>query len=567
MLRTLTITNYALIDSITVDFPNGLTILTGETGAGKSIILGALGLILGERADAAVVRSGADRAVVEGTFQASGNRALRALFTEHDLEWAEECIVRREVSAKGTSRSFVNDSPVTLAIQKRVGEFLIDLHGQHEHQSLLRTDTHIQMLDDFGGLDGMVSEFQEEYRRLKEAAGGLEALRTRERQLRERQEFMRFQLQEIDAVGPKAGEEEALESELRILENAEKLFGATARLHEQLYEGEQSVHDLLVVARNTLHDLAEIDRQFAGAAAECSSAEAIVKELAKFIQGYNARVEFAPDRLEELRNRLGTIALLKKKYGGSLDAVLAHREAVAREVELAENFDGIRAGMERDVERARAACGAIAQRLSAKRHETARRVDRAVAGELQKLGIPNPQFTTRITASPAANGHLSVLAGGSALGIHGRGYDLVEFFLSTNAGEEERPLAKVASGGEISRVMLALKSVLAKSDRLPVLVFDEIDVGVSGRIAQAVGKSLKSLSGFHQVIAITHLPQIAGLADAHFVVEKKEAKKRTTSSIRRLALEEQVEEIARLMSGAEVTAAGKAGARELMGLT
>ena len=211
MLRTLTITNYALIDSITVEFPNGLTILTGETGAGKSIILGALGLIIGERADASVVRSGADRAVVEGTFQVSGNKSLRAFFDGQDLEWAEECIVRREVSAKGTSRCFVNDSPVPLAVQKRIGEFLIDLHGQHEHQSLLRTDTHILLLDDFGGLDGMAAEFQEEYRRLKEAAVELEALQTRERQLRERQEFMRFQLQEIDAVGPKGGEEESLQ--------------------------------------------------------------------------------------------------------------------------------------------------------------------------------------------------------------------------------------------------------------------------------------------------------------------------------------------------------------------
>jgi DNA repair protein RecN (Recombination protein N) len=506
--------------------------------------------------------------VVEGTFQAAGNRTLKAFMEEQGLEWNDELIVRREVSARGTSRCFVNDSPVTLALQKKIGELLIDLHGQHEHQSLLRTETHILMIDDFGGLEGMVSEYQGSYRRLSAVAAELETLRMRERQLRERQEFMRFQLQEIDAVDPRSGEEEDLESELRILENAEKLFSASATLHERLYEGEQSVHDLLVVARNTLLDLAEIDRQFASAAAECSSAEAIVKELAKFIQGYNARVEFAPERLDELRERLGRLALLKKKYGGSVEAVVAHREEIAREVALAENFDEVLSGLERELEEARASCGAIAARLSAKRHETARRVDRAVAAELQKLGIPHPQFTTRIAgAPPGPKQELSVGTGRGTLGLTARGTDTVEFLLSTNLGEEERPLAKIASGGEISRIMLALKSVLAKSDRLPVLVFDEIDVGVSGRIAQAVGRSLKSLSGFHQVIAITHLPQIAGLADAHFVVEKNESQKRTRSSIRRLALEEQVEEVARLMSGAEVTATGIAGARELMGLS
>jgi DNA repair protein RecN (Recombination protein N) len=566
MLRSLSIQNYALIDTMSIDLPGGLVILTGETGAGKSIIIGALGLLLGERADPGVVRAGTEKTTVEGIFRVAGNRKLLPLLAAQEMETAEELIVRREVSARGQSRCFLNDSPATLAILKQVGEHLVDLHGQHEHQSLLRTETHILLVDDFGGLDGMVGEFSAAFRRLKDLTTEQEELRQRERQLREKRDFYQFQIQEIDAVGPRAGEEEDLEAELRILENAEKLFSATATLYEQLYEGEQSVHDLLVVARNQLQNLVEIDRQFGTAASECSSAEAIIKELAKFIQGYNARVEFAPERLEEVRERLGRLSHLKKKYGGSLDAVLARRETIAREVALAENFDGVLAGREQQIGEVRTECGAIAQRLSAKRHETAKKIDRAVVSELQKLGIPHARFTTRIECPESAEGPLTIRSGRRPIPLHARGYDRVEFFLSTNLGEEERPLAKVASGGEVSRVMLALKTILAKSDRLPVLVFDEIDVGVSGRIAQTVGKSLKTLSDFHQVIAITHLPQIAGLADVHFVVEKKETKKRAVTSLRRLTLDDQVEEVAKLMSGAEITAAGLAGARELMGL-
>jgi DNA repair protein RecN (Recombination protein N) len=573
MLKSLSVKNYALIDELEVEFSSGLVIITGETGAGKSILIDALGLILGSRTSAEIIRSGTDKAVVEGTFAVAGNKKLRALLEENDLEVTDDLIVRREVSAKAQSRCFINDSPVTLALQKQVGELLVDLHGQHEHQSLLRVDTHIGMLDDFGGLDGMVGEYQSAYKHLRDLGTELGELRTREQQLREKQDFYAFQMQEIDAVGPQPGEEERLEAELKILENAEKLFASTGKLYEHLYEGEQSIHDLLVFVRNQLQDLTEIDRQFAEAASECESAVAVVSELAKFIQGYNARVEFNPERLDELRERLGRLSLLKKKYGGSLEAVLAHREQIAGEVALAENFDAVIRRLTYEVGQAREECSVVAQRLSAKRYDVARKMDRAIAGELQKLGIRDGRFTTRIIQRdlPGLNPEKESAAqwtrvGKQVIALNNRGYDEVEFYLSANAGEEERPLSRVASGGEVSRIMLALKSVLAKSDRLPVLIFDEIDVGVSGRIAQAVGLSLKSLSHFHQVIAITHLPQIAGLAESHFVVFKKERGGRTSTSIRKLALDEQVREVATLMSGTEITEAGLEGARELMGL-
>jgi DNA repair protein RecN (Recombination protein N) len=568
MLRTLYIKNYALINELTVEFSTGLMIITGETGAGKSILIDALSLILGARASAEVVRSGAERAIVEATFSAVGNKKLKALFDENELDCPEELIMRREVSAKGQSRCFVNDSPVTLALQKQVGELLVDLHGQHEHQSLLRVETHIGMLDDFGGLDGMVDEFQAAYKALREKETSLASLREREHQLHEKREFYEFQIREIDAVGPRAGEEEELERELKILENSERLYGSTGKLYEMLYEGEQSVHDQLVIIRNHLESLVEIDERFKDAANESGSAEAIVSELAKFIQGYNARVEFNPERLEELRERLGRLALLKKKYGGTLESILQHREEIGQEVALAENFEGVIGTLSAEVESARKDCAGMAQRLSTKRHDISRRIEQAIVGELAKLGIAHGKFLAHITQQevPATSSTSYVKSGRKCITLNPRGYDVVEFMISTNLGEDPKPLVKVASGGEVSRIMLALKSILAKSDRLPVLIFDEIDVGVSGRVAQSVGLSLKALSGFHQVIAITHLPQIAGLADTHFAVTKTEDKGRATSSIRKLTLDEQVREVAKLMSGAEVTEAGLEGARELMGL-
>lgn len=574
MLKSLLIKNYALIDELTVQFSNGLVIMTGETGAGKSIIIDALSLLLGTRANAEAVRSGAEKAIVEGVFHVAGNKKLAALLEEQKIECADELIVRREVSSKGQSRCFLDDTPVTLQLQKQIGEMLVDLHGQHEHQSLLRVETHIDMLDDFGGLDGMVDEFRTALDRLRSLSRQLADLQQREQQLREKREFFLFQMQEIDAVGPQPGEEEHLVRERTILDNAEKLYGVTGHLHELLYGGEESVHDHLVVARNQLQDLADIDKEFVEAARECGSAEAIVSELAKFIQGYNARVEFNPERLEELRERLGRLALLKKKYGGSLESIIAHRQTIGQEVSLAENFDVVIEQLRQEVEAARSECAAVAQRLSAKRHDVARKIDKSILAELSKVGIHHARFTTKIqqeeiAAGPGPDGadtRLSVTVGNTKVALNARGYDGVEFYITTNLGEEEKPLVRVASGGEVSRVMLALKSIVAKSDRLPVLIFDEIDVGVSGRIAQAVGLSLKNLAAFHQVVAITHLPQIAGLADEHFVVFKTETGGRTATSMRKLSLEDQVREVAKLMSGAEVTEAGLEGARELMGL-
>jgi DNA repair protein RecN (Recombination protein N) len=582
MLKSLSIRNYALIESVEIEFESGLNILTGETGAGKSIIIDALSLLLGDRTSSDVVRKGSEKAIVEGFFGMAENEKVKKLLKQNEIELQEDLILRREVSSKGQTRCFVNDSPVPLMVLKEIGDHLVDLHGQHEHQSLLRPETHIGLLDEFGGLDKLVDEYRESYDRLSVLFKEFRALSMKEKELREKRDLYEYQIKEIDAVDPRTGEEADLENELRILENSEKLFEATSQLYQSLYEGDpnrqnsentggQAVYDLLLKARNQLEDLAEIDKAFEEIKNECASAAAIIGELTKFIQSYNSKIEFNPERLEQIRERLGQLTLLKKKYGGSLDGVIAHREKVGKEFAMAENFESEIRKLNEHIDLERKTCSTAAQRLSAKRRELVGKICKSVCAELIKLGIANAQFDVKIDnhifeKKDNKVGDAFVKLGREFYDATPLGIDFIEFFLSTNIGEDLKPLAKTASGGEISRIMLALKTILAKADRLPLLVFDEIDVGISGRIAQAVGKSMKSLSQFHQVIAITHLPQIAGFADCHFVVEKSESKHRTSSTIRRLDEAERIQEIARLLSGEEVTEASLNGARELIGV-
>ncbi len=567
MLKTFHIKNYALIEELNVEFDRGLNIVTGETGAGKSIIIDALSLILGERADSDAVRKGAEKAVVEAVFGSSDHQRLKRLLNENEIECNDDLILRREISVKGQSRCFINDTPATIALLKQVGDQLVDLHGQHEHQSLLRTETHIDMLDNFAGLENLVREFSASYETVLALLNRTEELESKKELLVDRKALYEFQIKEIDEVNPQSGEEDALESELKILENAEMLFSASERLYQTLYEGEHAVHDRLVLVRNQLEDLSAIDKLFEESKNEASSAVAIVSELAKFIQSYSSKIEFNPGRLEEIRLRLGQLTMLKKKYGGSLEAVVSHRAAIGREVSLAENFDSEIVKLQESMESERRNCSEIGQRLSAKRRDAAKRVNQGIEQALRGLGIASPKFEATITNYKLSNHSRSAVnLGKDYFETTHKGIDVVEFFISANVGEDLKPLVKVASGGEISRIMLALKSILAKTERLPLLIFDEIDVGVSGRIAQSVGKSLKNLSTFHQVIAITHLPQIAGLGETHFVVQKIQDGKRSYTRMRRLGLEERVIEIAKLMSGEEVTDAGRESAKELMGL-
>ncbi len=575
MLHTLYVKNYALIEEISVEFKRGLNIITGETGAGKSILIDALSLLLGERASADVVRKGAEKAIVEGAFIVSGSPKIQPLLKDNDIESSEEMIIRREISVKGQSRCFINDSPVTLALLKEVGDVLVDLHGQHDHQALLRPETHIDFLDDFGGDERVLSDYRQSYKKLSDLFSKKHNLREQEHRLKEKKDLYEFQMKEIDSVNPQVGEEGTLESELKKLENAEKLHELTSQLSQLLYEGESSVHDNLVLAWKQIETLREIDSVFADAAGEAKSAEIIVEELSKFIQSYNAKIEFNPEKLEQIRERLGQFSLLKKKYGGTLESLLEHRRNIGSEFSLAENFEKELAAIESAISEERKVCSTAAQQLTEKRREAAKKIEKSIISSLADLGIMNAKFSVSLANVPLTTGTNNgnsaaadpyVKIGKEHYEATSKGMDVVEFFISTNVGEDVKPLAKVASGGEISRVMLALKSALAASDKIPLLIFDEIDVGVSGRIGQAVGLSLKKLAGLHQIIAITHLPQIAGLADTHFAVEKIEDGKRTTTRLRRLDVEERVREVAKLMSGEKVTEAGLKSAKELMGL-
>ncbi len=567
MLRTLYIRDYALIEELDVEFDSGLNILTGETGAGKSIIIGALKMILGERASTEVVRTGARKAVVEGHFDEADT--LHALLEANQIDPQPHLILRREITPSH-SRGFINDTPATLPLMREVAARLIDLHGQHEHQSLLRTEMHLDLLDGFGSLGSLVANYQEGYHRVAALMKRRAELVARERELHQQKELYAFQIEEIDQVAPQPDEEEALEDERRVLENAERLYEATARLYEMLYESDGAVNDQLVVARNELHDLYRIDRAFESALDEIKSAQIIVSEIATFLQDYNARIEFNPERLEAIRERLGELDRLKRKYGGTLEAVVEHRSEIGERYDLAADFEGAIERLDGEIVAAQRTLSEAAQRLSAKRHEVAERIEQAIVAEMAKLGMPRSQFEVRFTRQEDPEGWICLPVAGRAderYAAFAGGMDHAEFFISTNVGEEPKPLIRVVSGGEISRIMLALKTILAKSDRLPILVFDEIDIGISGQVARKVGQSMHDLANYHQIITITHLPQIAGLGDVHFVVEKVVERGRTKTQIRRLEGTERAQQVAALISGAEITEAALESARELITAT
>lgn len=562
MLRSLTIRDYALIEGLEVDFQPGLNVVTGETGAGKSIVVGALKMILGERASTEVVRTGARKAVVEGLFEGVDEAVLRPILSEAGLEWQDHLILRREITAS-QSRAFVNDSPATVQVLKRIASHLVDLHGQHEHQSLLRTETHVEMLDGYGGLSELRSAYRSALESVRQLVSKRKDLARRESELARQRDLWEFQLEEIDRVSPEEEEEEGLEAERRILENAERLHEATLNLFEILYEAESAVYDRLTVARNELQELTRIDAAFEPSLKEIASAQITVSEVSALIQDYNSRIEFNPERLEAIRDRLGELEHLKRRYGGSLEAVLAYRKEIADQLELARDFSGALARLATEIEEAQTGLGEVAERLSNKRREVASRVEAAVVAELDGLGMPKSRFDVSITQDASENGWV-LTSDGRRVEAHPDGMDVVEYFISTNPGEPPRPLAKVASGGEISRIMLAMKSILAKSDRLPMLVFDEIDVGVSGGIAEAVGTRMRDLGRYHQIITITHLPQVAAQGNAHFRVEKRVEDGRTRTDMRLLSPDERVAEVAGLMSGAQVSDSALESARELI---
>ena len=563
MLKSLEVKDYALIEHISIEFGSGLNIITGETGAGKSILIDAMSLLLGERASTEVVRKGAQKSVVEGIFDVKENKKVKSLLEENDVDFTDEMIIRREVSLKGTNRCFINDTPVNLNLIKDAGNLLVDLHGQHEHQSLLRTETHIDYLDEFGSYDNLIKNYKSSYYELTSIERELRSLREREETIKEKKEIYSFQLKEIDNISPAENEEEKLSAELTILENSETLNALTNELYELIYESENSVQDSIVKIKNLLTKLSQIDKSFQESLNESETVLALINDISSFIRTYKSKVDLDPAYIDGLRERLGAINLLKKKYGGSVKAVLEHRKKIGGELELAENFEEKINELETRLTAKRKEAGILAKNISEKRKETAAKIKKGIGTSLNELGIEKPVFKTEIINEPAENNNC-VYVDGKPFRFGSKGIDEIQFYISTNPGEDPKPLAKVASGGEISRIMLSLKSVLAKSDKLPLLIFDEIDVGVSGRIAQKVGYALKDLSKYHQVIAITHLPQIAGLANHHYLIKKIQQDSRVISSIKKLQDKERITEVAKLLSGEKVTESSIESAKELV---
>ena len=564
MLFSLYIRNFALIQELSVEFRPGLTIITGETGAGKSILIGALNLVLGERASSDLVRSGTNKAVIEAVLNNAGTEKINALLSAANIEPAQELILRRELSSGGQSRSFINDTPCTTALLKQVGELLIDLHGQHEHQLLLRVDTHETILDEYGETNAEVSAYRAARSLLNDLQQQLLKLKNDAAEILDKKEILDFQLNELNALDLQSGEEESTETEITLLENAETLFTLTTALSDLLYNSEHAVYSSISTALHTLEKLASIDKRFAIHLEETRTAKSIVDELSRFSRSYASDIDFNPVRLDSLRERQLLLQRTGKKYGRSLNELVALRNELEARIALEDNLEEERARIEREITMQKGKLTLHAEKLSCMRQEVAHRLEGAIQDHLAHLGIPNATFIVSITHEERGEGEITIE--GKTFAALPNGYDRIEFLISTNPGEKPRPLVKVASGGEISRVMLAIKSALASSAKLPILVFDEIDTGISGRIAEAVGKSLKALSLRHQIIAITHLPQIAAMADLHLSVQKSVQDDRTITEVTVLDRESRLRAIAQLISGKNISASSLNLAAEMVAM-
>ena len=562
MLKELNIKNFAIIDQLRVEFAPGLNVFTGETGAGKSIVVDALNLALGERASADLIRTGCQEAVVEAAFELNGRgtKEIVSLLSDQGIEAisGEDLIVRRVLSSSGKNKVYINGSLANLTTLSALGANLADIHGQHEHQSLLALDRQMDMLDSFGGLESLREAVSQAYYRLLDIRKELTALETGERDRAQREDMLRFQKNEIEAAMLKPGEDAELANEQKVLANSEKLAGLAAMVDETLYAADASVLSNLKKAVNGLREIAEIDNRLSGPAQLCESGRAQIEEAAREVSSYRESVEFDPKRLEEIGDRLDLIQKLKKKYGGTIEEIIQFGSEATADLERMERST-------EEIERLKSEIQAIkfgltdkAEELTKKRGAAARDLEKKVEAELGHLGMKKTVFSVKITQEPGGD-----TLDGRKLGP--RGADRVEFLISPNPGEEPKPLAKTASGGELSRIMLALKTILIEGDEIPTLVFDEVDAGIGGAVAEEVGKKLKRIAAKHQVFCITHLPQIASMASSHYGVAKSVKKDRTSTEVRLLDAQERVDEIARMLGGKTITDATIKHAEEMIG--
>ena len=554
MLLQLNIKDFAIIDNLHITFGKGLNILTGETGAGKSIIVDAVKLILGDRASLEDIRSSKDEAVVEAMFDISSLKDVAGLMETTGLPNEENIIIRRVISRSGKNRTFINNSMANLTLLQEIGSRIIDIYGQHDHQSLTRPEGHIDILDNFGGLMPLRQEYINAYTEYVSIKKELDSLMADNEKLVERQDFLSFQSREIEAAGLKTGEDAELKKEKEILANAEKIFDAAHSGHDILYASGGSVLERIGHVLNRLKDVSRIDERLNPTLQTLETAVCQLEDAASFLRNYSQEMSFEPGRLEEADNRLDAINKLKKKYGQTIELILQKKKEIDKELDSIIHHDEKIAELKKTIDGSSAKAVALAKKLSDKRIDAGRILKKKMEQELSDLGMKKTVFEARIKKDAFEAGNFN---------LGENGMDRLEFFISPNVGEEPKPLAKIASGGELSRIMLAIKKIAA-TGKIPVLIFDEVDAGIGGGTAEVVGKKLKEVSKNHQVLCITHLPQIAAYADKHYSVAKEVRAGRTCASIKELKNEERISEISRMLGGVKITDRTREHAREML---
>ena len=557
MLVELVVENYAVIERVRVRFHRGLNLLTGETGSGKSIVVDALALLFGGRASAEMVRTGAERSRIAGIFELPGQTAVRTLLDNAGIEAEDgELLIEREILANGKSRAFAGSRPVTAAVLRDLAPYLGDIHGQHDQQLLFSPAAQLDMLDEFASHPGLTASTAQLYQRWRALTTEIEELDRNEQEKLRLADLWNFQRREIEAAALRLGEEEALLSERQILQNVARLEESLTTAYSALYDGDAPALTQIRLALRRIEELARIDRALAPLLETLKPALIAVEEVSHELRDYLGRLEADPARLEAVESRLATIERLRRKYGATIPEILAFLEEIRAHLEAVETAGERRARLEADRTRAAAEFQQEASRLSARRADAARKLERKVEAELAGLAMEGTVF--RIALSPA---EWSLTGLGAAA-----------FLVSPNRGEEPKPIEKTASGGEVSRIALALKTCLAATshpsrDAVPrTLVFDEVDAGIGGRASETVGRRLKSLAAAQQVLCVTHLPQIAGFGDHHYAVEKREVKGRTVAEIEELTGEARTREIGRMLSGQTLTPEALRHAEQLLRL-
>lgn len=560
MLEKLTIKNYLLLKNIEIDLSNGFNIITGETGAGKSILINALNLLLGGRADYSIISKNKDKMIIEGIVSISkeNKSAIGKILKEHEIESiGDNLIIRRELYLKAYSRCFINDTPVGTNELKELGEIIIDIHSQNEHQSLLKKEVHIELVDSYlmkkegKKFEDKLNSYKQGYEQLLIKQSEFDEINKKKSDLDSKRSFIDFQLKEIHETDPQAGEDDELENELKTGENIEGIRESLTLAYANLYDDSGSVLERIKIVEKELGKIGEYNTDIQKILGDVSESTTALREASRLIESLLENLNFDPARVEEIRERLYKLQFLKKKYGGSIDEVTKLKETLEKDLSLVDNFDETIKKLKAEIDDLVRNLFKKAGELSKTRKDKSKQLEAEIVKILKEVGFENAEFNANIENTEAKK-------------LNGNGYDDVEFMVKINKGDEFSSLRKTASGGEVSRIMLAVKSVLAGADKVDILVFDEIDTGISGRIAQKVGRVMKGLSEYRQVIAITHLAQIAALADEHLLVEKETEGNSTITKIRPLDKNEKVIEVAKLLSGEKVTDASIKSAKELM---